>query len=410
MRLQVKTTPIYYRMCQAQASGRYNVYVFEGGSRSSKTYSLIQFFIIRALSEKKKPKRVVILRKKATWLIATVWKDFNKIITEMGLLGQVYINNSSHIITIGTTTFEFVGLDDVQRLHGLTCDEFWINEAMEATKDDFDQLEQRCAGFGVMDYNPTAEKHWIYDSVCSRTDCYFDHSTMVDNPMIPENMRRKILSYEPTEYNYENGTVDIRKWKIYGLGERAQIEGLIFSNVKYIQEIPFWVEKRWRFIDFGFTNDPTAIGTVGYYKNAIYVDEECYRTQMLNADIIREIRRQPDGNSRKCWADSAEPKTIREIRNAGIPIVAATKGAGSVVDGIQFMQGLAIYLTDRSVNFKNEFENYTWQQDRDGTWLNVPVDDFNHGIDGIRYVCFNELMGRKDRGSSGADIGAAFGH
>lgn len=410
MRLQVKVTPVFDRMCQAQNSGRFNVYVFEGGSRSSKTHSLIQFFIIKALNERVKPKRIVISRKKATWLIATVWEDFVKIITEMGLLGQVYINNSSHLIRIGTTVFDFVGLDDVQRLHGLTCDIFWINEAMEATKDDFDQLEQRCAEFAVLDYNPTAEKHWIYDSVCTREDCYFDHSTMVDNPFIPENMRRKILSYEPTEYNYENGTVDIRKWKIYGLGQRAQLEGLIFSNVKFITEIPFWVEKRWRFVDFGFTNDPTAIGTVGYYKNAIYVDEECYRTQMLNADIIKSIKQQPDADTRKCWADSAEPKTIKEIHNAGIPILASKKGAGSVVDGIQFMQGMTIYLTERSVNFKNEFENYTWQQDKDGTWLNIPVNDFNHGIDGIRYVCFNELMGKKNKATGSRATAKAFNH
>ena len=112
---------------------------------------------------------------------------------------------------------------------------------MEATKDDFDQLEQRCSEYGILDYNPTAEEHWIYDNVCSREDCYFDHSTMLDNPFIPENMKRKILSYEPIEYNYANGTVDIRKWKIYGLGERAKIEGLIFTY-KIVPEIPFWVK------------------------------------------------------------------------------------------------------------------------------------------------------------------------
>lgn len=408
MRLEVKVTPIFHRMSQAQASGRFHVYVFEGGSRSSKTYSLIQYFIVTALQSEKQ-RRIVISRKKGTWLYATVWHDFQKIYTDMGLLGQVHVNNSLHIVRIKNTIFEFVGLDDVQRLHGLTCDIFWINEAMEATKDDFDQLEQRCAEFAVLDYNPTAEKHWIYDNVCSREDCYFDHSTMIDNPFIPENMRRKILSYEPTEYNYENGTVDIRKWKIYGLGERAKIEGLIFTY-KLIPEIPFWVSKKWRFIDFGFTNDPTAIGTLGYFKNAIYIDEECYRTQMLNADIIKEIKRQPEGTTRKCWAESAEPKTVREIRNAGIPILAAKKGGGSVVDGIHFMQGMTIYLTEHSVNFIKEFDNYTWQQDKDGRWLNVPVDDFNHGIDGARYVCYNELMGKKNKEQEHFSSASAFNH
>lgn len=405
MRLNMQVTPIFYRMCQAVSASKYNVYVFEGGSRSSKTYSLIQYFIQLALSSEK-PRRIAILRKKGTWLHATVWHDFKHILLTMGILNMAHINNSRHVIVIGNTTFEFVGLDDTQRLHGLTCDIFWINEAMEASKDDFDQLEQRCAEFAVMDYNPTAEKHWIYDNVCSREDCYFDHSTMLDNPLIPENMKRKILSYEPTEYNYENGTVDIRKWKIYGLGLRAKIEGLIFDNVKIVPEIPFWVKQRWRCIDFGFTNDPTAIATVGYHNNVLYIDEECYRTQMLNADIIREVKRHP---KLKCWCENAEPKTIRELQLAGIPALATRKGAGSVTDGIQFMQGLQICITEKSVNAKKEFDNYTWQQDKNGVWLNVPVDDYNHIIDGARYVVYNELMGKKNKEGEERDLSAMFG-
>ena len=129
---------------------------------------------------------------------------------------------------------------------------------------------------------------------------------------------------------------------------------------------------------------------------------------MLNADIIKEIKSKPEGTTRKCWSESAEPKTVREIRNAGIPIIATKKGAGSVVDGIQFMQGLQIFITEHSVNFIKEFDNYTWQQDRDGKWLNVPVDDFNHGIDGARYVCFNELMGKRNK-DGGSNI-TALGH
>ena len=397
MRRKLKVTPVFWRMTQAKASGRFNVYVFEGGSRSSKTYSLIQFFLAWA-KHSQETKRIVISRKKATWLYATVWHDFEKIYTEMGLEGQLSVNKTLHIVRLNNFTFEFVGLDDAQRLHGLTCDVFWINEAMEAAKDDFDQLEQRCADFAILDYNPTAEEHWIYDNVCNREDCYFDHSTMLDNPFIPENMKRKILSYEPTEKNYENGTVDIRKWKIYGLGERAKIEGLIYEY-KIVPEIPYWVKQRWIGIDFGFANDETAIEVVGYYNNNLYIDEYCYQTQMLNSDIIKVLKRMPP---LKIWADSAEPKTIMELRNAGLPVFAATKGAGSVIDGIHFIQGMQINITERSVNAKRELDNYTWQQDKSGKWLNIPVDAYNHILDSFRYVVFNELMGKKykDGGSN----------
>ena len=369
-------------------SNRFNVYVFEGGSRSSKTYSLIQFFIVYAISNWQRPNRIVIARKKSTWLSSTVWTDFKNILLEIGLYNVCRINNTLKTIQMYSTSFEFVGLDDVQRLHGLTTDIFWINEAMEASKDDFDQLEQRCARFSVLDYNPSAEEHWIYENVCPREDCFFDHSTMLDNPFIPANMRRKIESYEPTEYNYSQGTADKRKWLIYGLGKRAKIEGLIFENYTVIKEIPIWVNG----LDFGYTNDPTACSENGFLDNAIYIDEKFYRTNMLSSDIIKEFKRMPKLN---IWSESADPRLIAEIYNAGFNIRPVNKYHGSVEAGIDFMKSKKIYITEGSINAKKELDNYTYQQDKNGKWLNIPVDDFNHIIDEVRYCCMMELMGRK---------------
>lgn len=373
-------------------SNKFNVYVFEGGSRSSKTYSLIQFFIVYAISNWQRPNRIVIARKKSTWLSSTVWTDFKNILLDIGLYNVCRINNTLKTIQMYSTSFEFVGLDDVQRLHGLTTDIFWINEAMEASKDDFDQLEQRCARFSVLDYNPSAEEHWIYENVCPREDCFFDHSTMLDNPFIPANMRRKIESYEPTEYNYSQGTADKRKWLIYGLGKRAKIEGLIFENYTVIKEIPIWVKRRWYGLDFGYTNDPTACSENGFLDNAIYIDEKFYRTNMLSSDIIKEFKRMPKLN---IWSESADPRLIAEIYNAGFNIRPVSKYHGSVEAGIDFMKSKKIYITEGSINAKKELDNYTYQQDKNGKWLNIPVDDFNHIIDEVRYCCMMELMGRK---------------
>ena len=373
-------------------SNRFNVYVFEGGSRSSKTYSLIQFFIVYAISNWQRPNRIVIARKKSTWLSSPVWTDFTNLLLEIGLYNVCRINNTLKTIQMYSTSFEFVGLDDVQRLHGLTTDIFWINEAMEASKDDFDQLEQRCARFSVLDYNPSAEEHWIYENVCPREDCFFDHSTMLDNPFIPANMRRKIESYEPTEYNYSQGTADKRKWLIYGLGKRAKIEGLIFENYTVIKEIPIWVKRRWYGLDFGYTNDPTACSENGFLDNAIYIDEKFYRTNMLSSDIIKEFKRMPKLN---IWSESADPRLIAEIYNAGFNIRPVNKYHGSVEAGIDFMKSKKIYITEGSINAKKELDNYTYQQDKNGKWLNIPVDDFNHIIDEVRYCCMMELMGRK---------------
>lgn len=392
--LNLNCTPVFARAMKAHDAKKYNVLVFEGGSRSSKTYSLIQFFVVLALQDKSR-QRIIISRKKSTWLLSTVWVDFNNILIDMGIAGLVYVNNSRHIIKINNWTFEFVGLDDQQKLHGLTCNIFWINEAMEATKDDFDQLEQRCSGFAILDYNPTAEEHWIYDNVCRRPDCYYDHSTMLDNPFIPANMRRKILSYEPTDENYANGTADERKWKIYGLGQRAKLEGLIFDKVSLIKTIPLFVKKLWRGLDFGFSADPTAIETVGFHDDCLYIDEECYLTSMVTPEIISKIKTLAEWRTRKIWADNAEPREITELRNAGLPVLSTVKGAGSINFGIDFMQGLKrIYVTEHSVNIKKEFDNYTWQQDpKTGHFINIPVDSYNHAIDGVRYVCTMELLG-----------------
>lgn len=343
---------------------------------SSKTYSLIQSFIIYALRNKNRQTRVAIARKKTTWILATVWPDFKKILLETGIKHKV--NNSKSVITIYSTTFEFIGLDDVQRLHGLTTDIFWINEAMEASKDDFDQLEQRTSRFAILDYNPSAEQHWIYDTVCTRPDCYFDHSTMLDNPFIPENSRRKILSYEPTEENYANGTADERKWKIYGLGLRAKIEGLIFDHYDIVKDIPEGVDRRWYCVDFGFANDPTAIAEVGFYHNTLYIKEHCYEAGLLTRDIITRFQKLMQRRPLRIISESADPRLVKEMQQAGLPVIPVTKYAGSIEAGIDFMRGCKIVITEDSVNVKTELDNYTYAQDKSGKWLNYPVDDFNH--------------------------------
>ena len=321
------------RLSRAHESGKYHVFVFEGGSRSSKTYSIIQFFIIYALTNRQRTNRVVIARKKGTWIASTVWTDFTNILISLGLYKAAKINKTLRTIRLCTTVFEFIGLDDVQRLHGLTTDIFWINEAMEASKDDFDQLEQRTSRFSILDYNPSAEEHWIYDNVCLRSDCYFDHSTMLDNPFIPENSRRKILSYEPTPENYAQGTADPRKWKIYGLGQRAKIEGLVFPEFAIIEEIPKWVKKRWYGMDFGFTFDPTACVEVGFYDNTLYLDEQFYQTDMQSRDIIKAGKRL---KPLSIISESADPRLVKELRMGGLPVHTVRKGAGSVEAGLDF--------------------------------------------------------------------------
>lgn len=388
-------TVVYAKQSIAYRSGKYRVFNHEGGARSSKTTSIIQFLIEWAHFQSER-KRIIICRKKNTWTRATVLYDFINIMEKSGVYNFSDYNKSTGIITYKNVEFWFGGLDDPQRLHGFTSDGVWINEANEATKDDFDQLEMRCSGFMILDYNPNMDDdHWIVKSVISRPDCKYIHSTVLHNPFAPENVRKKIMSYEPTEENYAKGTADKRKWDIYGLGKRAKIEGLIFDKYELVKEIPFYVKKRFGGIDFGYTNDVTAIVEVGLHNNEIYIDEKYYRTHMLTSDIIKALKASlPD---LKIWSESADPRLVDEIYNSGINIHPVVKGAGSIIAGIDIMKSKLIRITERSTNVIHEFCNYTYAQDKNGKWLNEPIDDLNHTIDAIRYVCLMELLGRNQK-------------
>ena len=240
MERRVATTPVYQKLNAAYGSGLYNVFVLEGGSRSSETYSIIQFWIKYAREHQDRVGRVIVARLKATWVTATVLKDFLDVLKDYGLYNKKNHNKSvgAGVYTLYTTEFWFLGLDDEQRIHGMKSDAFWINEAVEASFDDYAQLMQRCSGFAILDYNPSYDEHWIYDKICKREKTCYMHSTMLDNPLIPDNAKEQILSYEPTDYNIQQGTADKRKWQIYGLGKRASLEGLIYSNWGYCKEIP----------------------------------------------------------------------------------------------------------------------------------------------------------------------------
>lgn len=390
------TTQVFEEFWDAFLSKIYNVFVLEGGSRSSKTHSIIQFWILWAYTNMGKgDKRVIVARLKSTWLKATVVKDFIDVLKFYGLYDENDYNKSERIYKLFDTEFWFVGLDDPQRIHGLQSDAFWINEAIEAHKDDYDQLMQRCKGFAVLDYNPSEEEHWIYDALLKRKRTWYNHSTMLKNPLIPKNAKEQILSYEPTEENYAAGTADKRKWEIYGLGKRAKLEGLVFENYELIDEIPARVKRRVRGLDLGYSNDVTAAVDIGIDipNNAIYIDELCYNTKMLTGDIIKVLR---DLTS-KVWCDNADPRLIDEVYNAGIDIEATEKGPGSIKAGLDKMKGMRICITMRSFNIIKEFKNYTYKQDKNGKFLNEPIDLFNHAIDAIRYVVLMEILGKRKK-------------
>ena len=392
---KIATTPVYQKLDAAYRSGRYNVFVLEGGSRSSKTYSIIQFWIRYAYEHQDRVRRVIVSRLKATWITATVLKDFLDVLKDYGLYDKRNHNKSvgAGVYTLYTTEFWFLGLDDEQRIHGMKSDAFWINEAVESSFDDYAQLMQRCSGFAILDYNPSYDEHWIYEKICKRDKTRYMHSTMLDNPLIPDNAKEQILSYEPTEHNIQHGTADKRKWQIYGLGKRATLEGLIYSNWEYCKEIPQGLIKHGYGMDLGFSNDQTAIIECAFYNNTIYLDEKCYLTNMNSTDIINIYKRL---SPMRIMSESADPRLINEIRNSGLKIYPVVKGPGSVEASISVIQGYKILITERSLNLIKEIKNYTWMfDDKINKFINKPADgQSDHCMEAFRYWIMGELMGR----------------
>lgn len=267
---------------------------------------------------------------------------------------------------------EFFSSDNGDKLRGARRDRLFINEANNVTKDAFDQLEVRTKEFIYLDWNPTNE-FWFYTDVLGkRDDIDFITLTYKDN---------EALSPEIV------GAIEQRKnnkswWQVYGLGQLGEVEGKIYKDWAIIDEIPHEARLERYGMDFGYSNDPTAIVAIYRYNGGFILNETTFQKGLSNkqiADILLNVA------PALVVADSAEPKSIDEIRGYGVNIIPCTKGSGSVNQGIQFVQDQRISVTKQSVNIIKEYRNFLWQTDKNGKVINVPDVGFDHSMDAIRY-------------------------
>ena len=361
----------------------FNGFILEGGSRSGKTWSIIQFLIVYCLQNDKKI--ITIGRDTLTDLKDTILPDLLQQLESYGI--EYTHNKSNKQLYIGTNLIRYIGVsDNPNKTHGLRQDIFWLNEIMPIDEFTFDQLEQRTAEFWIMDYNPSSTVHWAYDVADKRDDVSFFKSTVIGNPFAGDKERNKILSYEPTPENELRGTADKFMWEVYGLGLRADAENKIFKEYQYFDELPKEWDYKFYGLDFGFANDPTAVIEVVLNGNNLYVTEHCYSTGLLNRDIAK-ICAQFDKNT-YIMADSAEPKSIQELRSVyNLNIVPAKKGAGSIAEGIKKIKGYKVFLNKKSLNLHKEFQNYSYIPKRktEKNGQKIPQDKDNHLIDALRY-------------------------
>lgn len=373
------------------------IIVLEGGARSTKTWSLFQWIIINCF--KCTGELYMIGRLKMTWVKLTLLRDFAQIIEKYSIpvIPEVNINRAEQVYSLNGNNIMFVGMDEPLKLHGVSPDYVWINEAIEASYKDYQQLAIRVKKRIFLDYNPAAETHWIYDNIISDPDCELFHSTMRDNPWLEQTIINELNKLEQT---------DLIAYKIYNLGLRAQQKGLIFKNWEIVEQIPIGAKTIAYWLDFGFVNDPTSIGKLSYVDGELWADELVYerglvnvpirdaRTEMIMPNIIDKFVDVGINRNDEIIADSAERKSIAEMRAMGWAVQPAHKP--SITFGLDILRRYKINITARSLNTIKEFRNYKWATDNNGEPIRPekPVDDFNHSIDGMRYIAVYKLNAR----------------
>ncbi len=381
--MKIQTTRVYSEVSDAVKRGCRTISA-QGSSRSSKTYNIVLFLCLYLLEHQNT--RLSVVRKTLPAIRGSVLYDFKDILVRLGIWEDANFNKSEMIYTFPNGSFvEFFSTDQEQKLRGRKRDILFVNEANELSFVEWQQLAMRTAQFKILDYNPSfSEDHWI-NKLNEESGVYHFVTTYRDNPFLEQTIIDEIESLQ---------TKSPTLWQIYGLGKRAIVEGIVFPRIEQVAEFPDWCKSEFIGIDFGYTNDPTAIVKVGYAVNAddeecLFIDEVCYRTRMTTGDICDALR--PYRNM-TIDAESADPRLIDEIHKSGARIYPVKKGTGSIEAGIARMQTFRIFITARSLNVLKEFRNYTYAQDKEGRWLNIPIDAYNHAIDAVRYVVMSELM------------------
>ena len=374
--LNIQATTVFQR--NWEANNRYIVNI--GGSRSTKTYSILQLLIVKAI-ESTEPLVISIVRKSLPSLRISVMRDFFDILKNLDLYNVESHNKTENTYLLNNTLVEFFSIDDAQKRRGSKRDILFINEANELTYEDFFQLNIRTTTQVYLDFNPS-EQFWYNDKLQSRDDVTIIHSTYKDNPYLNKEQVNEIERLQHTDLQY---------YQIYALGQFAGGMDLVYQYIP-VDDIPVDSAKLVGLgMDYGFTNDPTTLVEVWKDNDSIYLNELLYERNLTNQDIADKLSEYGVDRYIEIIADSAEPKSIEEIRRMGFNIKPATKGPDSILNGIDILKRKSIHVTKQSVNLIKELNNYKWITDKNGNKLNKPVDAFNHALDAVRYVALNKM-------------------
>ena len=372
---ELRTTRIF----SENQFGSANIYLNRGGTRSSKTYSLVQLAVLWLMNGKATNETHVwsICRKTFPALRATAYRDFQEITTSLGLRNVIQENRTTFEFRFGDRLVEFISLDEEQKIRSRKRDHLHICEANEIPHATFIQLAIRTKGRIYLDWNPDDSEHWIRRELedkrqATKGDVKVIVSTYKDNPFLTPK------EVEEIEYLKD---VDPALWEVYGTGEYGTIRDTIYPNFSVEEWREDEVEQRFIGIDFGYSFSPAAVILVGKAGNTLYLKEVVYETKLTNQELAMKIKEAGYGNL-ACVADSAEPKSINDLQIYGLNVAAAQKGTDSVRNGIMYVKQFNIVAHPSSVNLVKELRAYKWAENKAG----VPINAFDHLLDAMRYV------------------------
>ena len=370
------------------------VFVIRGGQGASKTVSIIELIIQSLMSSEKE---ATVLSSELSKMKRTVIRDYKKICKDWGVIqNETDFNKSEskHEYPNGSY-IDFLGADTSDLGKGFRRDILYINEADKMDIETAVQFISRAA-LTIIDYNPD-KLFWGDDYINEHN---FITLTFEDNEYLADTEVQSILEYKTKGFHdptiegdalfKESNIKDsywANKWKVYGCGLVGALHGVVFSNWEDCETVPEHARFLGSGLDFGFSNDPTALTDIYEADGWTYLDERIYETGLTNPDIARLCKSMNIGQTKNhmIYADSAEPKSIKELKDLKLHITEADKGPDSIDFGIQKMQERKFRITKRSKNVRLEFTKYRWATDKAGNSLNVPEDAFNHAIDGVRY-------------------------
>jgi phage terminase large subunit len=354
---------------------RNRIKIIQGGTSAGKTFGILPILISKAA--KRPLMEISVVAESIPHLRRGALKDFLSMMKSGFRYVDKRFNKSLLRYDFDNGSYiEFFSADDSSKLRGARRDILYINECNNIEFEAYNELAIRTKREIYLDFNP-ANEFWVHTELKNEPDTDFVVLTYKDNEALDKGIVREI---EKNRLKGLTSSYWANWWNVYGLGEMGSLQGVVFSNWKQIDTIPTEARLLGYGVDFGYTADPTSIVEVYTYNGQRILNEICYQTGLVNTEIAKKLQK-----NIIAYADSAEPKSIEEIRRTDQLIKGVTKGLDSVNFGIQIMQSQEYLVTSQSTNLIKELRSYCWDKDRSGKQINKPIANFNHAIDAVRY-------------------------